>query len=61
MPYILQTNNLTKTIGGKDLVNRVSPSHKKRRNLWFSWPKWCGQNNRYEDDHKPLETNKRQH
>lgn len=35
MPYILQTNNLTKTIGGKDLVNRVSLHIKKAKSMVF--------------------------
>ena len=42
MPYILQTNNLTKTIGGKDLVNRVSLHIKKGEIYGFLGPNGAG-------------------
>ena len=42
MPYILQTNNLTKTIGGKDLVNRVSLQIKKGEIYGFLGPNGAG-------------------
>lgn len=42
MPYILQTNNLTKTIGGKDLVNRVSLHRKKGEIYGFLGPNGAG-------------------
>ena len=42
MPYILQTNNLTKTIGGKDLVNRVSIHIKKGEIYGFLGPNGAG-------------------
>lgn len=42
MPYILQTNNLTKTIGGKDLVNTVSLHIKKGEIYGFLGPNGAG-------------------
>ena len=42
MPYILQTNNLTKTVGGKDLVNRVSLHIKKGEIYGFLGPNGAG-------------------
>lgn len=42
MLYILQTNNLTKTIGGKDLVNRVSLQIKKGEIYGFLGPNGAG-------------------
>lgn len=42
MPYILQTNNLTKTIGGKDLVNRVSLHIKNGEIYGFLGPNGAG-------------------
>lgn len=42
MLYILQTNNLTKTIGGKDLVNRVSLHIKKGEIYGFLGPNGAG-------------------
>lgn len=42
MPHILQTNNLTKTIGGKDLVNRVSLHIKKGEIYGFLGPNGAG-------------------
>lgn len=42
MSYILQTNNLTKTIGGKDLVNRVSLHIKKGEIYGFLGPNGAG-------------------
>ena len=38
MPYILQTNHLTKIIDGKTLVSDVNFHIKKGGNLWFPWP-----------------------
>ena len=38
MPYILQTNNLTKTIGGKDLVKNVNLHIKKGEIYGFLGP-----------------------
>lgn len=38
MPYILQTNHLTKTISGKDLVNDVSLHIKKGEIYGFLGP-----------------------
>ena len=42
MPYILQTNHLTKTIGGKDLVNDVSLHIKKGEIYGFLGPNGAG-------------------
>lgn len=36
MPYILQTNQLTKSIGGKNLVTNVS-MHVKKGEFMVSW------------------------
>ena len=42
MPYILQTNNLTKTIGGKDLVKNVNLHIKKGEIYGFLGPNGAG-------------------
>ncbi|SHK97083.1 ABC transporter ATP-binding protein [Hespellia stercorisuis] len=42
MPYILQTNHLTKTIGGKDLVNDVNLHVKKGEIYGFLGPNGAG-------------------
>lgn len=42
MPYILQTNSLTKTIGGKELVNDVSLHVKKGEIYGFLGPNGAG-------------------
>ncbi len=42
MPYILQTNSLTKTIGGKDLVKDVSLHIRKREIYGFLGPNGAG-------------------
>lgn len=42
MPYILRTNHLTKTIGGKDLVNDVSLHIKKGEIYGFLGPNGAG-------------------
>ena len=42
MPYILQTNNLTKTIGGKDLVKNVNLHLKKGEIYGFLGPNGAG-------------------
>ena len=42
MPYIVQTNHLTKTIGGKDLVNDVNLHMKKGEIYGFLGPNGAG-------------------
>ncbi len=42
MPYVLQTNNLTKTIGGKDLVKSVNLHIKKGEIYGFLGPNGAG-------------------
>ena len=42
MPYILQTNNLSKAIGGKELVNNVNLHVKKREIYGFLGPNGAG-------------------
>ena len=42
MPYILQTNNITKTIGGKDLVKNVNLHIKKGEIYGFLGPNGAG-------------------
>ena len=49
MPYVIQTNHLTKSVGNKEIV-------KERGNLRVFGSQWGGENFGDEDDYQSLET-----
>ena len=59
MTYILQTNQLSKAINGKQLIEDVNIHVKKGEIYGFSWTKRGRKNNSNENNYKYLETNYR--
>ncbi len=59
MPYMIQTNDLTKTIGEKELVSNVNIHIPKGQIYGFLGPNGAGKTTVIEDDHKSLETDRR--
>lgn len=55
MSYILQTNHLTKTIGGKTLVRDINLHVKKGEIYGFLGPERRRQNHGYEADYQSVE------
>ena len=56
MPFILQTNRLSKKIGSKMLVTDVDIHIRKGEIYGFLGPNGAGKNYGNENDYKPLET-----